>query len=203
MKYVLACFFFFLFSPLYPLFNPKAPRPARILLPPKHAAVTAPQTLIADHVLTTNHSTTTATSSCLASYLTGASSSSSIIPTIQIALALSNLSSSSSFFANATSTPWSFVSALSNTNIITLLLLPLVIREIPTFMTTTLDPLLDYVLDPWSWSYFPVWCAEVWRLVREEREARWVVAGAVGSVERVWRERGVVEEVTLRVETKL
>ncbi|KAL1618456.1 hypothetical protein SLS54_007183 [Diplodia seriata] len=106
--------------------------------------------------------------------------------------------------------PWSSTttsSLLFNTNILTLLLLPLVIREIPTIMTTTLDPLLDYVFDPWSWGYFPVWCAEVWRLLRDERQA--VVAGLLlqnaaggagaGSVERVWVERGVVEVVELRV----
>lgn len=70
-------------------------------------------------------------------------------------------------------------------------------------MTTTLDPILDYVFDPWSWSYFPVWCAEVWRLVRDEHAAHFAGkvgrAVVVGRVERVWRERGVVEEVVLRV----
>ncbi|OJD34215.1 uncharacterized protein BKCO1_2400032 [Diplodia corticola] len=98
---------------------------------------------------------------------------------------------------------WISLSSLLNTNLLTLLLLPLVIREIPTIMTTTLDPLLDYVFDPWSWGYFPVWCAEVWRLLRDERQA--VVAGlagsnaGVGAVERVWVEKGVVEVVELRI----
>lgn len=67
-------------------------------------------------------------------------------------------------------------------------------------MTTTLDPLLDYVFDPWSWGYFPVWCAEVWQLLRNERQA--FVSGlhaGVGEVERVWREKGVVEVVELRM----
>lgn len=68
-------------------------------------------------------------------------------------------------------------------------------------MTTTLDPLLDYVFDPWSWAYFPVWCAEVWRLVRDERHVLFVEGSSGGgaSVERVWREMGVVERVELSV----
>ncbi|KAH7041969.1 hypothetical protein B0J12DRAFT_702634 [Macrophomina phaseolina] len=221
MKYV-TCLFAFAFSPLrppapHPPQPPKAPRPAR---PIPSTALSAPQKfLTSPHHVLTNHmrSSTTALASaaCMASYLSAASSSSlpPIVPSIQITRAL-NTTSSPSFFANATtslSNPWTLVAALLNTNVITLLLLPLVIREIPTFMTTTLDPLLDYVLDPWSWSYFPVWCAEVWRLLREESEGRsWVgvaataatttgVAVGRSSVERVWKERGVVEEVTLRV----
>ncbi|GME32342.1 hypothetical protein BKCO1_2400032 [Neofusicoccum parvum] len=104
----------------------------------------------------------TTTPSCLV----GAASSA--VPTIQISLnQLANLSSAEPFGGPA----WTWPSFLLSTNLLTLLLLPLVIREIPTIMTTTLDPILDYVFDPWSWSYFPVWCAEVWRLVRDEHAA--------------------------------
>ncbi|KAK7541234.1 uncharacterized protein J3D65DRAFT_601312 [Phyllosticta citribraziliensis] len=57
---------------------------------------------------------------------------------------------------------------LFSINLLYLIAAPLLLRELPAMMAT-LDPLIDYLFEPSSWLAFPGWCAELWRLFREEK----------------------------------
>ncbi|KAK7514244.1 uncharacterized protein IWZ02DRAFT_435925 [Phyllosticta citriasiana] len=57
---------------------------------------------------------------------------------------------------------------LFSINLLYLVAAPLLLRELPAMMAT-LDPLIDYLFEPSSWLAFPGWCAELWRLFREEK----------------------------------